>query len=79
MELNFGFGAHVSHLTWCSVKEREQDRLVRVVEGLKASEAEAATRQAALEEALRKADADIASAKASNMNTGPWPCTLQTT
>jgi uncharacterized protein involved in exopolysaccharide biosynthesis len=45
------------------VKEREQDRLVRVLQQLKAGESEVAVRQAALEEAARKLDGQLAAAR----------------
>ncbi|EFJ49191.1 hypothetical protein VOLCADRAFT_117327 [Volvox carteri f. nagariensis] len=45
------------------VKEREQERLVRVVEGLKAGDAEVASRQAALEEAARRLDGQLTAAR----------------
>ncbi|KAG2450781.1 hypothetical protein HYH02_004618 [Chlamydomonas schloesseri] len=45
------------------VKEREQERLVRVVEGLKAGEAEVASRQGALEEAARRLEGALVAAR----------------
>ncbi|GLC33253.1 hypothetical protein PLESTM_000040900 [Pleodorina starrii] len=45
------------------VKEREQERLVRVVEGLKAGDAEVASRQAALEDAARRLDCQLTAAR----------------
>nr|BAI63221.1 basal body protein [Chlamydomonas reinhardtii] len=45
------------------VKEREQERLVRLVEGLKAGEAEVASRQGALEEAARRLEAALMAAR----------------
>ncbi|PNH02559.1 hypothetical protein TSOC_011452 [Tetrabaena socialis] len=45
------------------VKEREQERLVRVVESLKAGEAEVAGRQGALEEAARRLEGALGGAR----------------
>lgn len=57
---------HVASRRACDprVKEREQDRLVRVVEQLKGSEAEGLARQAGLEEAVRRLDGELAAARA---------------
>ncbi|GIM00811.1 hypothetical protein Vretimale_5731 [Volvox reticuliferus] len=45
------------------VKEREQERLIRVLERLKAGDAEVASRQTALEEAARRLDGQLTAAR----------------